>query len=104
LHDGQDEKQTIVGKTMAISPGDITAETLTNRMLTAGDPPVDLLIRTSGASRLSDYLLWQCHQETQIMFRNVMWPDFGLWQFYSTIREWQKQKQKLMVKSKVCKY
>ncbi|KFX96690.1 hypothetical protein O988_05210 [Pseudogymnoascus sp. VKM F-3808] len=100
LHGVQDEKQTIVGKTMAISPGDITAETITNRMLTAGDPPVDLLIRTSGASRLSDYLLWQCHQETQIMFRNVMWPDFGLWQFYSTIREWQKQKQKSMVKSK----
>jgi ditrans,polycis-polyprenyl diphosphate synthase len=99
LHDGQYEKPVNVGTSMAISPEDISAETLTNRMLTTGDPPVDLLIRTSGASRLSDYLLWQCHQETQIMFRNAMWPDFGLWQFYSAIREWQQQKQKSVIKS-----
>ncbi|KAK4213218.1 putative undecaprenyl diphosphate synthase-domain-containing protein [Rhypophila decipiens] len=59
----------------------ITAETLDKRMYTAGDPPLDLFIRTSGVSRLSDFMLWQCHQDTQIFFLNCLWPEFDLWHF-----------------------
>ncbi|EXJ82216.1 undecaprenyl diphosphate synthase [Capronia epimyces CBS 606.96] len=71
------------------SPELITPDTLSSHMYNAGDPPVDLLVRTSGVSRLSDFLLWQCHQDTQIVFLDVLWPDFDLWSFLPVLWEWQ---------------
>ncbi|HEX7024202.1 MAG TPA: polyprenyl diphosphate synthase, partial [Gemmatimonadales bacterium] len=41
-----------------------------------GVPPVDLLIRTGGERRLSDFLLWECAY-AELFFSEVMWPDFG---------------------------
>ncbi|RPB11902.1 Undecaprenyl diphosphate synthase [Morchella conica CCBAS932] len=46
----------------------ITEQTLTDHMFTADCPPLDLLIRTSGVERLSDFMLWQCHKDTEIVF------------------------------------
>jgi ditrans,polycis-polyprenyl diphosphate synthase len=71
------------------SPELITPNTLTNHMFTAGTPPLDLLIRTSGVERLSDFMLWQCHQDTEIVFLDVLWPEFDLWSFLPVIWEWQ---------------
>ena len=76
-------------------PETITAETLTNNMLTAGTPPLDLLVRTSGVKRLSDFLLWQCHEKTSIVFLECLWPEFDLWQFLPVLIEWQWQRRKL---------
>lgn len=42
----------------------------------AGVPPVDLLIRTSGEQRLSDFLLWECAY-AELYFTSTLWPDFG---------------------------
>ena len=39
-------------------------------------PPPDLLIRTSGEQRLSNFLLWECAY-AELYFTDVMWPDFG---------------------------
>jgi len=64
-------------------------------MFTAPDPPLDLLIRTSGVERLSDFMLWQCHQDTQIVFLKVLWPEFDLWSFLPVIWEWQWRVRKL---------
>lgn len=73
----------------------ITAETLTNHMYTAGDPPLDIFVRTSGVERFSDFMLWQCHQDTQIFFLKCLWPEFDLWHFVPVLVEWQwRQKQK----------
>ncbi|KIV97841.1 di-trans,poly-cis-decaprenylcistransferase [Exophiala mesophila] len=72
-----------------LNPENITADTLTSHMYTGPDPPVDLLVRTSGVSRLSDFLLWQCHESTQIVFLDVLWPDFDLWSFLPVLWEWQ---------------
>ena len=83
-----------------IAPDQITSETLSDRMLIAKNPPLDILIRTSGAHRLSDFLLWQCHQATYILFVETMWPDFGLWQFFSALREWQQWKRRVGNESK----
>jgi ditrans,polycis-polyprenyl diphosphate synthase len=94
--DGLDKASVDVGQPMVISTQHITTETLTDRMLTADNPPLDLLIRTSAVYRLGDFLLWQCHQGTHIVFLTALWPDFGLWQFFSVIREWQRGKQKLV--------
>ena len=71
------------------SPETIDASTLTSNMFTATDPPLDLLIRTSGVSRLSDFMLWQCHEDTDIVFLDVLWPQFDLWSFLPVLWEWQ---------------
>lgn len=70
-------------------PESITVETLDAHMFTAGCPPLDLLIRTSGVNRLSDFLLWQCHQNTHIAFLDCFWPEFDLWHFLPVLVEWQ---------------
>ncbi|OJD26719.1 di-trans,poly-cis-decaprenylcistransferase [Blastomyces percursus] len=72
-----------------LSPETITQQTLTDHMLTAGCPPLDLLVRTSGVERLSDFMLWQCHQSTEIVFLDILWPSFDLWTFLPVLWEWQ---------------
>ncbi|KAF1822233.1 Undecaprenyl diphosphate synthase [Dissoconium aciculare CBS 342.82] len=67
----------------------ITAEILTRNMYTADAPPLDLLIRTSGVQRLSDFLLWQCHETTEMRFLGCLWPEFDLWHFLPVLLEWQ---------------
>lgn len=58
-----------------IAPEEITEETLEQFLDTAGIPDPDLLIRTSGEQRLSNYLLWQLAY-TEFYFTDVPWPDF----------------------------
>ncbi|EEH40718.2 hypothetical protein PAAG_02694 [Paracoccidioides lutzii Pb01] len=72
-----------------LSPETITSQTITDHMLTAGCPALDLLIRTSGVERLSDFMLWQCHQGTEIVFLDTLWPNFDLWTFLPVLWEWQ---------------
>lgn len=70
-------------------PESITADTITAHMFTADAPPVDLLIRTSGVARLSDFMLWQCHEHTSIVFLECLWPELDLWRFLPVLVEWQ---------------
>ena len=56
-------------------PAQITEETIEGYLDTAGVPDPDLLIRTSGELRLSNYLIWQCAY-AEYYFTNVLWPDF----------------------------
>lgn len=70
-------------------PETISSDTIEDHMFTAGNPPLDLLIRTSGVKRLSDFMLWQCHEETEIVFLDCLWPEFDLWQFLPVLVEWQ---------------
>jgi ditrans,polycis-polyprenyl diphosphate synthase len=88
LHSPPDRPKAISTTTLP-SPELITPTTLDQHMYTAGDPPIDLLVRTSGVSRLSDFMLWQCHQDTQIVFLDVLWPDFDLWSFLPVLWGWQ---------------
>lgn len=68
---------------------DINSTTINSHLFTASDPPLDLLIRTSGVERLSDFMLWQCHEDTRIVFLDLLWPEFDLWQFLPVLWEWQ---------------
>lgn len=70
-------------------PEQITVGTLNSHMYTASNPPLDLLIRTSGVERLSDFMLWQCHEHTTIRFVDCLWPEFDLWHFLPVLVEWQ---------------
>jgi len=73
----------------------ITQQTLTDHMFTAGCPPLDLLIRTSGARRLSDFMLWQCHQNTEMVFIDCLWPQFDIWKFLPVLIGWGIKRKKL---------
>ncbi len=75
-------------------PETITSEILTDHLFTANLPPLDLLVRTSGVERLSDFMLWQCHQDTDIVFLKCLWPDFDLWTFLPVMVEWQWKRRK----------
>lgn len=59
-----------------LNPEDITEDTINSYLDTAGIPDPDLLIRTSGEIRLSNYLLWQLAY-TEFYFTDVLWPDFN---------------------------
>lgn len=59
-----------------LQPADITPELLSNNLYTAGMPDPDLLIRTSGEMRISNYLLWQISY-AELWVTDVLWPDFG---------------------------
>lgn len=58
-----------------ISVDDITEQLITNNLDSKDFPDVDLLIRTSGEQRLSNYMLWQLSY-AEFIFNNVMWPDY----------------------------
>ncbi|KAH0559443.1 hypothetical protein GP486_004041 [Trichoglossum hirsutum] len=76
------------------NPETITESTLDAHLFTADNPPLDLLIRTSGVERLSDFMLWQCHENTEIVFLECLWPEFDLWHFLPVLIEWQWRKRK----------
>lgn len=57
------------------NPEDITVENLANNLDTGGIPDPDLLIRTGGEKRISNYLLWQLAY-SELYFTSVLWPDF----------------------------
>lgn len=57
-------------------PEDITEDTISSHLDTNGIPDPDLMIRTSGEQRLSNYLLWQLAY-AEFYFTDVLWPDFG---------------------------
>ena len=59
-----------------IDPADITPAVIGNHLDTAGLPEPDLLIRTGGEQRLSNYLLWQCAY-TEFVFLPEYWPEFN---------------------------
>ena len=59
-------------------------------LVTAGIPDPDLLIRTSGELRISNYLLWQCAY-TEFYFTDVLWPDFRKPQFQEALDEYARR-------------
>jgi ditrans,polycis-polyprenyl diphosphate synthase len=95
LHLGQEFKgsphRSADDSPLYISPETISRQTLNDRMLTKGTPPLDILVRTSGVERLSDFMLWQTHENTEIVFLDVMWPEFDLWHFLPVLLGWQRR-------------
>ena len=90
----RDEMTRAIRKTVEgyPKPSSITSQLLSGNMDIADVPPPDLLIRTSGVSRLSDFLLWQCNRETDIQFLDRLWPEFKPWDLFLIITKWQRRK------------
>ncbi|MBU3665029.1 MAG: di-trans,poly-cis-decaprenylcistransferase [Chthoniobacterales bacterium] len=70
-----------------IDPDAITEETISSHLYTAGQPDPDLLVRTSGEMRISNFLLWQLSY-TEIVVTDKLWPDFGKEDLFAAIREY----------------
>lgn len=76
-----------------LSPADITADTLSGRMQTAYMPDPDLLIRTGGEQRISNYLLWQIAY-TELYFTPTLWPDFNEQDLRAAIDDYSRRQRR----------
>lgn len=79
--------------TGALAPADIDEETVAANLYTSDLPDPDLLIRTSGELRLSNFLLWQLAY-TEIYVSKVLWPDFRRKEFFEAIEAYQKRERR----------
>lgn len=76
-----------------LAAGDITEETISAQLTTAGMPDPDLLIRTGGEHRISNYLLWQIAY-SELYFTNVLWPDFSEENYAEAIIDFQSRERR----------
>lgn len=75
-------------KNGSLSPADITDNTLSEHMATNFMPDPELLIRTSGELRISNFLLWQIAY-AELYFTDTLWPDFQKEDFYKALIDYQ---------------
>ena len=76
-----------------LDPQNITDSVLANHLTTANIPDPELMIRTSGELRLSNFLLWQSAY-TELYFTNIMWPDFNKEELYKAILSFQNRERR----------
>lgn len=77
----------------SLSPDDINVDSFNAAMPTANLPSLDLLIRTSGEQRISNFLLWEAGY-SELYFTDVLWPDFRRQCLYDAIEEYQSRKRR----------
>ena len=73
-------------KSGELDPREIDESTISSHLYTARSPDPDLLIRTAGEMRVSNYLLWQISY-AELVVSDVLWPDFGVKDLHGAIRE-----------------
>ena len=77
----------------SLKPTDITEQTISDCLTTNFMPDPDLLIRTGGELRLSNYLLWQCAY-TELYFCDTYWPDFTEEEMLKALNEYQQRERR----------
>lgn len=85
-----------------IEPGQIDAQMFGNYLNTAGMPDPELLIRTSGESRISNFLLWQIAY-AELYFSEVLWPDFKKEDYYQALFDFQGRERRFGMTSEQLK-
>ena len=83
---GEIKKGTLVS-------GQIDVNLFRKYLYTEGQPYPDLLIRTSGEQRISNFLLWQIAY-TELWITQVLWPDFGKEEFIKAITDYARRKRR----------
>ena len=81
----------VVNKELIIE--EIDEKIINNHLYTFNLPDVDLMIRTSGEQRVSNFLLWQMAY-AELYFTNILWPDFRKEHFYDAIIEYQNRERR----------
>ena len=77
----------------AMDPDDISEQSVAERLYTAPWPDPDLLIRTSGEQRISNFLLWQLAY-TELYVTSVLWPDFNRGELFEAILDYQARERR----------
>ena len=72
---------------------DINEDVIDQHLMTSDLPPLDLMIRTSGELRISNYLLWQL-ASADLYFTSIAWPDFKEEQLYEALLDYQKRNRR----------
>nr|WP_320026656.1 isoprenyl transferase [uncultured Acetobacterium sp.] len=92
---GRDEILNAVKEIIAqgLTPEEVTEQHISDHLYTKGQADPDLLIRTGGESRLSNFMLWQMAY-TEFMFTDVFWPDFEVAVYYEMIHDYQKRNRR----------
>ena len=81
-----------------LAPGALDEAGFNRLMFTAGMPDPDLVIRTSGERRLSNFLLWQSAY-AELLFMDVLWPDFAATHFDEALAEFARRERRFGARS-----
>jgi undecaprenyl diphosphate synthase len=76
-----------------LRPADVSEQLISSRLYTAGLPDPDLLIRTAGEMRVSNYLLWQISY-AELFVSPVLWPDFGVDDLHQAVRAFSQRNRR----------
>jgi undecaprenyl diphosphate synthase len=76
-----------------LEPGDITEKVISDHLWTRNVPDPDLLIRTSGEMRVSNFLLWQISY-AELVITPTLWPDFKKPQVFAALEEYAKRNRR----------
>jgi len=80
----------------------VNEELISQNLCTVGIPDPELLIRTSGEQRISNFLLWQIAY-TEIYITPVLWPDFTKEEFYKALTDYQQRERRFGLTSEQVK-
>lgn len=83
----------VVNKLLAEKSGPVDEESFTRKLFTGDQPDPDLLIRTGGEYRLSNYLLWQLAY-TELYFSDLAWPDFRKAQLLEALKDYTRRERR----------
>ena len=87
------KKLALKSSTGEIKPGEVNEELFNSELLTSGIKDPELLIRTSGEKRISNFLLWQLAY-SEIYISDVLWPDFNEFEFLKAIIDYQSRNRR----------
>ncbi len=90
---GRDEILNAIRKLTLDEIKNLTAESFNKKLYTADSPDPDLIIRTAGEQRLSNFLLWQCAY-SEFWYTDILWPDFSRKILESAISDFSKRNRK----------
>lgn len=90
---GRDEIVHAVNRAIADGVTQITPEDISVRLYTSHSPDPDLIIRTGGDLRISNFLLWQ-NAYSELVFTKTLWPDFGRRDIMSAVREFYSRQRR----------
>jgi undecaprenyl diphosphate synthase len=76
-----------------LKPGRVSATSIQSRLYEPDAPDVDLLVRTSGEQRVSNFLLWEAAY-AELVFADVLWPDFDRHHLRAAVEEFQRRKRR----------
>lgn len=77
----------------SVSPDDLTTEAFSTHLYRGDLPDPDLMIRTSGEKRISNFMLWQLAY-SELIFLDILWPDFSKRELFQSIMEYQNRKRR----------